>query len=119
MQPFAENTVMHHVETTQGTSIVPAEFCSNPPTLEEMQQYCEGTILLVDGEPDYQRQEGWYARFSAPGYMDCTDYIGPYKTAELAFDALAETHECCRHCWEQCWDSDEGDCQKREEKDDE
>lgn len=27
---------------------------------------------------------GWYSRYSAPGYLDCTDTEGPYNTKEAA-----------------------------------
>lgn len=29
---------------------------------------------------------GWCARYSAPGYMDCTDWCGPYPTEREAVD---------------------------------
>lgn len=30
----------------------------------------------------------YWSRLSAPGYLDCTDWIGPYDTAEQALEAL-------------------------------
>ena len=35
---------------------------------------------------------GWYARLSAPGYLDCTDWIGPFDSEDEAFEALYETY---------------------------
>jgi hypothetical protein len=35
-------------------------------------------------------QVGWYARLSADGYLDCTDWQGPYATADEALDAVKE-----------------------------
>lgn len=31
-----------------------------------------------------EESTGWCARYSAPGYMDCTDWCGPYPTREQA-----------------------------------
>lgn len=28
-----------------------------------------------------QAMAGWYGRLSAPGYLDCTDWIGPFDRA--------------------------------------
>lgn len=33
-----------------------------------------------------QRAEGWCARYSAPGYLDCTDWTGPFETEEEAIE---------------------------------
>lgn len=35
---------------------------------------------------------GWYARLSAPGYMDCTEWDGPHETQYLAMEALYNMH---------------------------
>lgn len=32
----------------------------------------------------------WYSRLSAPGYMDCTEWQGPYDTEEEALEGLYE-----------------------------
>lgn len=37
---------------------------------------------------------GWYGRLSAPGYLDCTDWDGPYDSAEEALRATMELFEC-------------------------
>lgn len=39
------------------------------------------------------RQHGWFARLSAPGYLDCTDWAGPFSTEEEARDHIADTYE--------------------------
>lgn len=33
---------------------------------------------------DTRLKTGWFARLSAPGYLDCTDWCGPFDTAEAA-----------------------------------
>ncbi len=32
----------------------------------------------------------YYARLSAPGYLDCTDWVGPYLFESQAIEALYE-----------------------------
>jgi hypothetical protein len=40
---------------------------------------------FTDHEPlSFDRKVGWCARYSAPGYMDCTEWVGPYATREQA-----------------------------------
>jgi hypothetical protein len=46
----------------------------------------------LDGEPceSEERAPGWYHRLSAPGYLDRTDWIGPFETeAEARADCAA------------------------------
>ena len=44
-------------------------------------------------EPRRDDQEpGYYSRLSAPGYMDCTDWIGPFPSAEEALEALYDQY---------------------------
>lgn len=40
---------------------------------------------------DVETVIGWFARLSAPGYMDCTEWQGPYETEAEALADLAET----------------------------
>lgn len=35
----------------------------------------------------------WWARLSAPGYMDATDWLGPYDTRDAARDAIADMYD--------------------------
>lgn len=41
---------------------------------------------------DEDARAGWYSRLSAPGYLDCTDWSGPYKSQDEAFTALYEMY---------------------------
>ena len=112
MEAQAVNQKMLHVETEQGTELVPSDLVAATPTASELQQFCEGTVQVhASGDVDCRREEGWYSRFSAPGYMDRTDWQGPYESSEKALDELAESHDCCRKCWEQCWDNPAGGCE--------
>ncbi len=38
-------------------------------------------------------EAGWYARLSAPGYMDATDWHGPYSSEAEALKAVCEFYE--------------------------
>lgn len=38
-------------------------------------------------------RKGWYARLSASGYMDCTDWMGPYSSEDEAIVELCEFWE--------------------------
>ena len=61
----------------------------------------------VEREP---MPNAWIARLSAPGYMDCTEWDGPYTSEEAALKGLASTLDVCSECFEQCWDDAESEC---------
>jgi hypothetical protein len=44
-------------------------------------------------EGDDRLEQGWYARLSAPGYLDCTDWSGPYESERDALQAVMEEYE--------------------------
>lgn len=46
-----------------------------------LQPYLESTRMR-----EYEVEDGWCARYSAPGYLDCTDWCGPYSTEEEAIE---------------------------------
>ena len=59
---------------------------------QEARDCCQpefGDILDDDDDSD---QSGYYARLSAPGYLDCTDWLGPFGTSDEAYEELAETY---------------------------
>jgi hypothetical protein len=37
-------------------------------------------------------EPGWFHRLSAPGYLDCTDWCGPFDTRGEAEEACAEVY---------------------------
>ena len=69
---------------------------TNEPFVLMENQHGEGYAVPIYAEPDFAK-EGfttfdrvtgkWFCRLSANGYMDCTDWSGP-------FDTLAEAREC-------------------------
>ena len=38
-------------------------------------------------------EAGWYSRLSAPGYLDATDWHGPYKTSDEALREVMHIYE--------------------------
>ena len=56
-------------------------------SLEQARQY-------LQGQREYEEIEaGWYGRLSAPGYLDCTDWQGPYTTADEALKDVMDEYE--------------------------
>lgn len=95
MHPVAEHFAAYHVETNCGTEIVPEDVCGSinasalrADDLERLYDYLEGTDVT-----GVERKEGWYARLSAPGYLDCTSWDGPYATEEEALEAVKEQYD--------------------------
>lgn len=52
-----------------------------------------GYADLIDGETLEPCGPGYFARLTAPGYMDCTDWAGPYDTLEEARAYILETYD--------------------------
>ena len=75
-------------------------------------QYEQGTFYMTDDGPipvdagapedahDVDTVSGWFCRLSAPGYMDATDWSGPYDTEEEAREAIREGYGACDKCGE-------------------
>ena len=38
-------------------------------------------------------EQGWYSRFSAPGYLDATDWHGPFKSPQTALKEIIEFYD--------------------------
>ena len=52
----------------------------------------DDTSIPEDGVIIETYDEKWFSRLSAPGYMDCTDWQGPYNTEDGALWELYQTH---------------------------
>ena len=81
------------VETTSGTEIVPADVARVPKNattpVPYLRDYLEG-YPLPDVSPSLTF--GHFARLSAPGFLDCTEWSGPYDSAADAESALSEMY---------------------------
>ncbi len=58
----------------------------------EAREYIYEPGLADGGDPD-EPVAGFYGRLSAPGYMDCTDWDGPYDRAWKALRAVCDMYE--------------------------
>lgn len=95
MRPVAKKMVMWEVETNSHSELVPDDVITSSergargrPTKAGILKYCEGSRVF-----SIKKVKGWFARLSAPGYMDATDWQGPYKTEREALDAVKSFHE--------------------------
>lgn len=79
MQPQVVYDTWLVIETNEGTVIYPSI------------AHDIGEREYPDAEKEYK--EGWCCRLSAPGYMDCTDWSGPFKTEKEARDYLIELYD--------------------------
>jgi hypothetical protein len=69
------------VETDNGTCCVPADLVGTKELSPE--DRLETLAMYLEGDATGEAPElviGWFARLSAPGYMDCTEWSGPYET---------------------------------------
>lgn len=91
MQPDISQGDYFEVETTNGTEIVPGDvigrFCGT--AAEAFANYVEGKI--ADPEECIECKNGWLARMSAPGYMDCTDWTA-HESEQAAQEYLRDTY---------------------------
>ena len=95
MKLFSDRFVAFIVETTEGTCVVPADLVGGATTPlgeeHDSPDMCDALADYCEGEPlSYKAVQGWFARYSAPGYLDCTDWMGPYETED---EAIAECKE--------------------------
>jgi len=83
MQPQVEFGRWWEYETYEGTNWLPADLFTRKQITDNF------TI----GELDYIIEvEGWGARLSAPGYLDCTDWV-VFPTEKQAREYLVEMYD--------------------------
>jgi len=114
MEPEIIDDTMIHIDTTEGTELVSTSLVLGDVCFRCGSIDTEILKPYLRGEPhrnDYLVRAGFYARLSASGYMDATDWTGPSTTREEALREICDTHDICRHCFEQCWDNPLSDCE--------
>jgi len=92
---------MYFVETNHGTELVPEDICGrldvDMANASEAELADAARVLLpyIEGSTvtGIERREGWYGRLSAPGYLDCTSWIGPYATEQECMTAVCDEWE--------------------------
>ena len=86
MATFMKNAVEYGTfyigETTEGTVIL------HPDVYEIEREHYQ---LLKDKR--WRKEPGWYGRLSASGYLDCTEWSGPYSSEQEADEALNDMYD--------------------------
>lgn len=72
------------IDGISGVEIYPGEHFTIKEAIDE---YGYSGIMSIE------IQNGYGARYSASGYLDCTEWIGPYNTEDAARNALIEMYE--------------------------
>jgi hypothetical protein len=86
MIPVYDDMECFLVETSHGTECVPCDLTDE----DSLADYLEGKQ-----SPDeiVERKRGIYCRLSAPGYMDCTEWAGPFETIEEAQEHIRDMYD--------------------------
>lgn len=82
MQHVATYGTFHQIDSSEGIFSYPAEYFN----VADVRRMHDAVDL------DVETVTGWFARLSAPGYMDCTEWQGPYETEAEALADLADTY---------------------------
>ena len=78
MEPQIEFAEWYEIDGPHGTEFIPADvvgevtlehFESGQPVPKALVDYCENKTAWT-----VEKREGWGARLSAPGYLDCTEW---------------------------------------------
>lgn len=87
MHPHVEYTSFYLVETNEGTELIPQDVCGAVTDPRQLQPYCNGAVDFDGDIPAAEQvpelRTGWIGRYSAPGYMDCTEWCHAHTEAEL------------------------------------
>ena len=92
MKPDIQFGVFDIIETKNGTHIIPIGTLDESEIIKLIDNTNVGDLLTALNKGLYNQLEGWFARFSAPGYMDCTDWSGPYDSELHAMRELDEQY---------------------------
>lgn len=88
------------VDGPNGTESVLASICGRLPQhasrdrcFKQVQDYCDNRTCWAISE-----RQGYGARLSMPGYLDCTDWI-VCQTEQECLDELSRLYDLCPACW--------------------
>lgn len=93
LRPQAVHGLFLVVETDAGTEMFPADLVgvskegNLDPLKLNLKDYIEGREVF-----EVECVLGWFSRLSAPGYMDCTDWSGPFPSEAAALAHLEEMY---------------------------
>ena len=89
MEPETTNVPFFSVENKYGeTEYVPQDVFGTVENTARQYEVDESDVAAVDvGEG-----EGWFCRLQAPGYLDATEWTGPFDTEQEALDYLTEAY---------------------------
>ena len=86
MVPQYTREAFHRGENRHGETItMPADVYGSLARFMTECKIAHGTGELIEGK--------WWGRLSAPGYMDATEWSGPYDTRDDARDAIADMYD--------------------------
>lgn len=93
-----------------GGEIIPCDFCGELPDLDDFDGDEDSWKSAAFAQvADYaenrecweiEQVNGYAGRLSAPGYLDCTDWIGPFDSAKDARREVINTYDLCPACEE-------------------
>ena len=113
MTPEIANEDFLSVETTHGTELIPVCVSGIPAALNDGDSSGDSDALddvreFVEGKPrEVSLVRGkFFARLSASGYMDATDWAGPFDSEAEARDSLSEAYDVCGLCGEEMGDKE-------------
>jgi len=107
LRPQVVHGLFLRVETLAGMTAIPADLVGVDEPFEEVLFGCETSTDPVDGDMIGRMEPyldsgteivsvecvlGWFARLSAPGYTDCTDWSGPFPSEAAALAHLEEMY---------------------------
>lgn len=88
MTPHYENTTKWSLERPNGES---ERFDELEYAVNEIER--DAADIGNDESYTITCEKGWFARLSANGYMDCTDWGGPFSSEEAARDYISDTYD--------------------------
>lgn len=84
MKPVAEYMEVVTIDGAHGTT-----HYLDSTIADAINEYSDSTEDIYDIEV----QSGWFSRLSADGYMDCTEWSGPYENERIAIEEICDLYD--------------------------